>query len=176
MDEHKLRLARDSLHIKKILLRESTLTTAANFDPEVPTMLTLQHKIGLKHSEHVRRVLVNPGATRIFVRGHVEAGVRLLRHVENSDVNSPESPPVVAELVALFHADYECMDEDEPPSDSSHEFLAHNAVYHVWTYFREFVQSSFARAGFPIVTLPMLVIDASKPSHPATESLNDENS
>lgn len=175
MDEPKLRLARDSLHIRKILLREATLTTAADFDPEVPTALTLQHKIGLKHSEHGRREVVN-GAARIFVRGHVEAGVRLLRHVEHSDINSLESASVVAELVALFHADYECMAEAAPPPDSSQEFLAHNAVYHVWTYFREFVQSNFARAGFPVVTLPMLVIGTPKPSHSASGSLSDENS
>jgi hypothetical protein len=165
MNEELLAAARDCLNLRLISLRESQLKLDAEFDPTIQAELALQTRIGLKSFEWVEKIAPDSTPTK-GVRGLVDAGVRLVFPQSSAE---DVSPKVAAEFTAVFLAEYECVPDKVVSDDGAKEFLQHNAVYHVWSYWREYVQSTFNRAALPVITLPMMVI---KPSvRPAAEAI-----
>ena len=51
---------------------------------------------------------------------------------------------------------YELAEGYEPTSEQIDAFSQGNAVFNCWSYFREYVQNSVARIGYPPVTIPFL--------------------
>ena len=63
----------------------------------------------------------------------------------------------IAELAVRFQAEYLVTSPDPIPEEAQREFAIHNVLYHVWPYWREYANSTFSRAGFPGVMIPMFV-------------------
>jgi len=160
MNEELVIQARDCLRIHLIALRESRLMMSPNFFPTDAGEWGLQTKIGLKSVSAGTRLDPGNKNTTRFLRGFVEAGVRLVSTAAPKEDELPkdEGTNVGAELVATFVAEYDLEDGKDVPTDAANEFLRTNAVYHVWSYWREYVQSTFARALLPPFTLPMMVV------------------
>lgn len=159
MNEELLTQARDCLRIHLIALRESRLTMNPDFFPTDSGEWGLQTKIGLKSVVTGSRLDPGNKNTTRFLRGFVEAGVRLISTAapKQDELPKDDGNNVGAELVATFVAEYDLEEGKNVATDAANEFLKHNAVYHVWSYWREYVQSTFARALLPQVTLPMMV-------------------
>lgn len=163
MDKALIASAVDCLKIRLVALRESKLTLHQDFDPLAGGNWLIQHRIALKRIETGERNEPGDGQSIKYVRGYIESGVRLAEHVDESsgagDGATGKQLFIAAELVATFIADYECNEVGKMPTkEAVGEFLQHNAVFHVWPYWREYVQSTFARAQLPPITLPMLTV------------------
>jgi hypothetical protein len=52
----------------------------------------------------------------------------------------------------------------QPTLEEVAAFQEANAVYHCWPFFREFVQSTSVRTGYPPVPVPLLMLAVEKPS------------
>lgn len=159
MNEELLTQARDCLRIHVIALRDSRLTMSPDFSPTDSGEWGLQTKIGLKSVASGTRLDPGNKTTTKFVRGFVEAGVRLVSTAapKQEEPTKEDGPNVGAELIATYVAEYDLDEGKDVATEAVNEFLKHNAVYHVWSYWREYVQSTFARALLPPVTLPMMV-------------------
>lgn len=74
-------------------------------------------------------------------------GIRSIKEDDGSD-----DPDVLMEIKAKFEATY--LSQKEVDANAISEFGKCNVGYHVWPYWREFVQSSCVRMDIPIVTVP----------------------
>jgi hypothetical protein len=178
MNEELLTQARDCLRIHVIALRDSRLALNPDFFPTDPGEWGLQTKIGLKSVSTGTRLDPGHKTTTKFVRGFVEAGVRLVSTVapKQEEPQKEDGPNVGAELVATFVAEYDLEEGKNVATEAVNEFLKHNAVYHVWSFWREYVQSTFARALLPPVTLPMMVFTKPSPGQEAKPSAPESKS
>jgi hypothetical protein len=164
MDKALIASAVDCLKIRLVALRDSKLLMHPEFDPLAGGNWLIQHRIALKKVESGDRTEAGRQQAIKYVRGYIESGVRLAAPPavpSSADDGAAQNrqPFVAAELVATFIADYECNEVGKmPTNDAVREFLQHNAVFHVWPYWREYVQSTFARAQLPQITLPMLTV------------------
>jgi hypothetical protein len=154
MNKELVESARDCLALRLISLRDAQLKSDPAFDPTVVVELNLQTRFGLKDVQWIDKS-DGAGNSSKTVRGLVEAGVRLLFPQGQSDESGPK---VAVEFVATYSAEYDVQPNKEVSQDAAKEFLQHNAAFHVWPYWREYVQSTFNRAALPAVTLPMMVI------------------
>ncbi len=80
-----------------------------------------------------------------------------------------------------FEAQYSLNSDYHPSDDEIEAFRAANAVFNCWPYFREYVQSTVARMGFPPPAIPFLRLgralqsEASGPEqHAQTPSARDD--
>jgi len=95
-------------------------------------------------------------------------GVRLIFIEENEESTKDGYKPIL-EIAGVFEAKYSSkkkLSEEEKKS-----FSADNVGYHVWPYWREYVQSSCARTGFsPVLEVPVYIIPRKeKSSEPRKE-------
>lgn len=65
-----------------------------------------------------------------------------------------DEPTLLVE--AGFEVDYSLRDQYEPEEDAIDAFQNGNAIFNVWPYFREFLQSVTTRMGHPPLTAPFL--------------------
>jgi len=72
------------------------------------------------------------------------------------------APPAVA-VEALFEADYQLHEGYAPAEAAARAFKDGNAIFNVWPYFREFLQSSLQRMGLPPLTAPFLRLQPKAP-------------
>lgn len=170
MNQDLVTKARDCLRIHSIALRESRLTMQETFFANIAQELSLQTKIGVKNVNSGTRFDERTQKSVRFVRGYIEAGVRLIAvsapAPKEGESVKDEASNIAAELLATYLAEYDLEEGKDVAPDAANEFLQHNAVYHVWTYWREYVQSTFARAMLPHVTLPMMVFTSQEPAKP----------
>ena len=84
-----------------------------------------------------------------------------LRYVTDSDADpeAVEESAIGAEIMADFRATY--VASEELDKDCLEEFGNANALYHVWPYWRELIQSTCARFGLPPMVLPMYQVPIS---------------
>ena len=75
-------------------------------------------------------------------------------------IEAPDGVPegegnLVGEIDATFAADY-LMNSEHPIEPDDLGSFSPNVMYHVWPYWREFIQNSLSRMRLPPVALPML--------------------
>lgn len=66
-----------------------------------------------------------------------------------------EEAVVLFEVEALFSANYSINDSKRPSEKAIRVFAEENGLYHVWPYWREFIQSTCSRVGIPPVPVEM---------------------
>lgn len=62
---------------------------------------------------------------------------------------------VLAEIRATFELSYAIPEDETFSAEEWEAFAGLNAVFNAWPYWREFVQTSLARMGFPVLTVPV---------------------
>jgi len=69
---------------------------------------------------------------------------------------------LVAEISALFAADYLIETPETPSEEKLKQWAASNAVLHCWPYWREFCHSTLLRMNLPVTIIPMMVVENKK--------------
>ncbi len=64
----------------------------------------------------------------------------------------------VVEILCAYEVDYRLHEGFELSSGQARAFASGNAVFNAWPYFREFLQTSLQRMGFPALVAPFLRI------------------
>ena len=73
--------------------------------------------------------------------------------------------PIVS-VECAYEADYNVQQNFELTPAHANAFKDGNAIFNVWPYFREYLQSSLQRMGLPPLTLPFLVLQPKRPPKP----------
>jgi hypothetical protein len=144
-----LNAAIDKLEIQSVLITESKTYVRDGFSPD-------DEEIG----NYVTQAFVKPTQCGTSVDKtqygfKVAAGIRLVHRddhekAKTSDTDEFTCAEVKAHFVALYQASDTLSREEE---DVFHQ---KNAVFHVWPYWREFVQQMGWRMGIPYLQVKML--------------------
>ena len=80
--------------------------------------------------------------------------------VRANAADAPESPEAAFHVEAVFYLEYKINSFDGISDQHVQAFGKMNGVYNAWPYWREYVQSTTVRMGFPPLTLPVLTGEA----------------
>lgn len=177
MSNELLQKAIRCLAISDVYLRDTRATLNKDFDPKIAgqqldTMLRFgAERVDQVDAEQVAGVEETKQTFKL-VRIHLAAGLRFVTAGLGEDVHSnPDemSKQVKAEITATYIAEYRvtCNDLD---LDAVQEFAQRNAGYHVWPYWREYVQSVCGRMHLPAVIMPMFQFTQADTKKADTES------
>ena len=167
-----------ALDIQAIFLRSAEIKCHEGFPQqfiESEPSLTPQYRAGLTGQWHVipipHRDSVDSHKIVLFF---FTAGVRL---IDSASENLEEIPDndVLIEITAQFCAQYSLKDGIDEISlkHALEEFGRHNVGYHVWPYWREYVQSSCGRLGIPPIPIPMYQLPQPSSAGDKTPPTND---
>jgi len=90
------------------------------------------------------------------------SGFYVLAEIETAVVPRGEGRESALEVHATFELHYSLPEGFQTTAQQLDEFARFNGVFNVWPYWREVVQNSFVRMGFPPVTLPVYRLDLVK--------------
>jgi len=164
MDRDLIDMAARALAIEAVYLGSSRVQCQEGFFPqfiEEELALVPQYKSG--PGGKMTSLSLNEGAThtgsRVIILNFT-VGVRLVDDAALATVAAGEDLPEEAqylEIEAEFRAQYRLnpAEELEALRPAIEEFGRYNLGYHVWPYWREFVQSTCARLGIPPIPVPM---------------------
>lgn len=180
MDRALLAAAVEALHIQAVYLRSGEIRCKDDFMPqfiEDDLSLIPQYRAGPKGELHIVTAK-NKGSgdtikTAIF---YFAAGVRLIDGALMSGAETKEEiadDEVYVEITTEFCAQYD-MDgtaDENALRPALEEFGRYNVAYHVWPYWREYVQSVCARIGVPPIPVPMYRLPQREPAgEPGSEA------
>lgn len=138
------------LTIQNVFVREFEQSIAEDFQPALDNIEMLaQHKRGFGDGCIVNIAESEDEDTFVIYRFKYDCGVRFVL----ANTVEDDSPKVLYEIEATFVADYsssENIEDKEAINDFGHRYVG----YHVWPYWREFVQSSLQRSGLPTIVIP----------------------
>ncbi len=157
MSAELIQQAAKCLQVRGVFLRECSLEQKSDFDPRLfQGELSVQFRVGAEESQVVEMTdEISKEKSKVF-KVIIGTGLRL---IDSSNVTEDNvETGIVATLSAKFSAEYLVRDGSVIPLEAQEEFAKINAVYHVWPYYREFVQSTLARSGIPLVEVPMFMI------------------
>ncbi|CAK0768225.1 putative Preprotein translocase subunit SecB [Gammaproteobacteria bacterium] len=156
MNEELLQEAIQSLVIQGISLRQTRLELADGFDPALPSIeLLVQFRASAKRAQMMEYQIEGEPVQHHF-KVEFECGLRLAATALIRDEDP--STGQVAEIQVLFQADYLIKPGSTPSKAALDTFASVNVGYHVWPYWREYLQSTCARAGLPLIPLPMYTV------------------
>ena len=95
---------------------------------------------------------------KISVLFTIETGLRYVTNLD-ADPDTVEESAIGVEILADFRATY--IASKELDRDCLEEFGKTNALFHIWPYWRELIQSTCARFGLPAMVLPMYQVPVS---------------
>jgi len=179
MDKALIDEAVQALAVEAVFLRTSSIRCKEGFLPrfiEDNLLLTPQYRVG--SADELRVVTAadkNTEASTKTAVFHFNAGVRLVDSASTEAVESQEDIPdeaifveIETEFCAQYGLDSDLDEEELRPALA--EFARYNVGYHVWPYWREYVQATCARMGIPPLPIPMFRIPQPEPS---AEQLTD---
>lgn len=164
MDKTLIDAAAKVLGIEAVYLRTSDVRCKDDFLPafiENNLSLIPQYRVGPKSAFHILTVTnEETGDLKKVAMFTFAAGVRLidgesLKAAEAGD-DLPEDA-VYVEIRSEFRAQYslEATADEAALRPALTEFASYNVGYHVWPYWREYVQGICARMGIPSIPVPM---------------------
>lgn len=137
--------------------QNSTFSIAEDFQPDVEDGHDIGIQLRTAYSNCVVDDLFEINEGRLCrYRFFYELGVRVLD--SGSDEGEDSGLAVIATISARMYSQYvEVRDSDtaEIDADVLQEFGEANALYHVWPYWREYVQSTMVRLKLPAISIPM---------------------
>ena len=159
--DKELQRAINALSIEDVSIRTSAASLVDGYDPRFdPDIGNLRAELShLVKGFEVVEVGRNGNGAKLFLRVLVGFGVRWRRvdgQSEDEDEEpgeTPELPDPVAFVEALMVADYS-MGQD-PGQEALERFAVHNASFHIWPYWREYLANQCRRMNLPPVMLPM---------------------
>ena len=164
MDKELINSAAQALNIQAVFLRETAVSLKKDFVPqfvEAELSLMPQYKAGTTGefnvitAAHEEKIISLKAVVFHFSAGVRLVDERLLKALEENPDTADEAAYV--EITADFSAHYQMKDGADETSlhDAFGEFGRVNVGYHVWPYWREYVQSTCARIGIPPIPVPM---------------------
>lgn len=162
MNNDLLQTAIDSLAVDDVYLRQSHVVLQGDFDPKVPGQaLDIQLRFTTEGVDEVdgKHIVPNDNDQQAakLVRIRLGAGLRFMPGGLSDEIkNNPEElvKYIKAEISASFIAEYR-VTRDGLSREAIEEFARRNAAYHVWPYWREYVQSVCARTRLPNIIVPL---------------------
>lgn len=140
--------AKKTLSIRSVFLRESNVVLDNELDPAELGLRTTETQ-SFKLIAKVNEISVESDGSQWFEYIFFYAvGVRL---VDKSDSGDGE-PKSLLQITATFNPRYKSVEKLD--STQIEAFSERNVGYHVWPYWREFVQSSCSRLNVPIIQIP----------------------
>lgn len=167
MSNELLQKAISCLAINDVYLRETHATLKKDFDPKIANQSLDTHlRFAPERVEGLdAEQIIATGSdkqTVKLVRIHLGAGLRFVSGGLGEEAQSdPEEvvKHIKAEINASFIAEYRITCGDLA-YEAIEEFAKRNAGYHVWPYWREYVQSVCSRMQLPQVVMPMFRLPA----------------
>ena len=152
-----LKEAQNCLAIHSVNLRESQVRVHLDIEPWAYDRSQAQAQ-SFRHVHRVQEVEIQvegEADTAWEYRFHYALGVRLMsRNTEEAE----KEPEADIEIVAIFLARYLC--KRRLTEDEVSVFSKDNVGFHVWPYWREFVQTSCNRIGLASpIEIPMYSIN-----------------
>lgn len=138
-----LQRAIDNLTIQDVYLKSTQSECKEDFDPKTTELnqLLVQQMHSVKKCE-----VLQANESDLLVRIYVRLGTRWItpNNNEETDIKAFIEADFIAEYQIAKDLEQECIDE----------FAQHNASFHVWPYWREFLSSQCERLRLPRVILP----------------------
>lgn len=156
MNKELIAQASSKLVLFQIAKRSSSFTINDKYNPPIDDFeLSYQLRANLSRLS----VMESEGAPSPVVRFDIETAIRLISGSPD-EAEQLSDQEVLAELIAT-HSVYFYLN-GEVPEEALREFGQYNATFQVWPYWREFVQSQFARAQIPVFSIPMFKANGEK--------------
>lgn len=154
------------LDIRHIYISKSGSALLNDFDPMKPNQLlsglfkidtigadvktAIDNETKIEH--RILRFFVQ--AEMIYILGETSE-----EEMKDNELNKTKQ---VSEVGATYCVEYAIKSEIELTPDEIKEFGKVNVPYHVWPFWREYVQSTCNRMNLPVTTLPMLIVETVK--------------
>jgi len=151
-----LKNAQNSLCIQSVNLKESKIFVRDEVD--LPALN--RDKTAIQSFRVIAKVkeisLTVPGGGDVWdYRFFYSVGVRLI-YLEEKEESTKSDYNSILEIAGLFEAKY--LSKKQLTKEEQKAFSADNVGYHVWPYWREYVQASCARIGFfPSIAVPVYI-------------------
>jgi hypothetical protein len=179
MDKALIDYAANNLTIAGVYLRASHVQCNEDFTPPLfDSQLSLVPQYRSGPTGRLHKVTVTDeetGQSSQAVLVYFSAGARLADAEALDNLQPDESladDAVYVEIECEFSALYN-IDESADKEKLEHaiyEFGRYNVGYHVWPYWREYVQGVCARVGIPPIPVPMYRIPNAEPENPKAVS------
>lgn len=113
--------------------------------PKVPIIINFTIKS--------RKVQAPKGTLRIEVDLRVTGEPKLKSSPKGK---TPNKPAAVARVACVYQLDYGLQGDFEPSPKEVRAFKDGNVIFNCWPYFREYLQETIQRMGYPPLTAPFL--------------------
>ena len=162
MNKDALKQAIKALAIQDIYLRESQIKLAESYDPKfAPPDVTSQFRWGPTRASMLQLRDEGTGKDQTIWKVEYSTTIRFLKFIDPiPDDYKPSDQDVLGEIDATFIAEYAVIKEDIS-QEALNEFAHHNVGFHIWPYWREYVQSTCARTLLPRTMFPMHILQTS---------------
>lgn len=137
--------ARKALIPGQVLLRSSDLRVSEDMNLFEPGQLQYQT---FKQTQEIEEFENDDYDGSIF-SFYYAVGLRAIPKNEVGD----DEPEVLFEMKTLYCANYMCKNRDELSDEALQEFAQSNVGFHVWPFWREYVQSTCMRMGIHPITI-----------------------
>lgn len=149
------------LHIQQVYISSSSLKVSDDFFPGAEEEATSSQFAwgtkGIKVHE-----LEGVGGNKIqLAKMRFGAKTRIVKNPDQvtfPEGYKPQADEILAEIDVTFVAEYLVAGEGDLDQEGLSEFAVHNMPFHVWPYWREYLQSTATRAILPIPMLPFYQI------------------
>lgn len=146
--------AQHSLRIQAVNLKDSNISVRDNIDLSIIDRNLTIAQVYRSVTKIQETSFLNAKKQEFWeYRFMYTSGIRLIFSKEEEDSKNEDYKPIM-EIVAVFSAIY--LSNKKLSSEESEAFCEDNVGYHVWPYWREYVQSTCTRIGFsPVLEVPI---------------------
>ena len=142
--------------IEDVSIRSSATYLADGYDPKFDAEVD-ELQVELKHFVKAFEVAEIEETNQQLFRVVVEFGVRWGRPVADMDLGGDTDDDASVSELALIEAtmiaDY--VMKQNPGEDALEQFALHNASFHIWPYWREYIYNQCQRMNLPKFMLPI---------------------
>lgn len=147
--------AQQMLAIEDVYVQQAEARAGQAYEPLTPpASFVVQLRVTPRQQVHSIQYEAD-GQPRVSIRYTVDTGLRLL--MPDTDASKEEIPleKIVAEISAAFVVRYNLIDPTSKVSEEQLLAFSENALFHMWPYWREFLQATASRLRLPAIILPM---------------------
>jgi len=160
VDKKLLQEAIDSLNVKDVYIFRANSFLMPGVDPKYDNSfknLLVSFKHVVVSSEIVEISTGDTKKVNLF-RIYIDLGVRWKKLDEETEETIEKNTAVLIETT--FIAEYEMV--HEVTEEALKEFALHNASYHVWPYWREYLANQCDRMNLPKITIPIMQLASNR--------------
>jgi hypothetical protein len=149
------------LTLRAILLRNSQISIAPDFDPLIPNQLLEGQFRRLPELTITGREMHTQPDDKVFkICGFVfPFEFRFVQPGEAGKIDLSDDEIIVASIKAEILVDYLFDGESFPSQEELITWAQSAALVQAWPYWREFCHNTLIRAGLPMALMPMLIMN-----------------